>query len=206
MFEWIKDHFNKLHQLQLNATVTNIDGKDIGIAAGFEHYIDAALATRESRSKIIFIGNGGSAGIASHLAIDHSKNGRLPAMAFSDASAITCLSNDYGYEYVFAKQIEYHARPGDLVIAISSSGKSVNILNAVAAARDVGCGVVTLAGFDRANPLNKLGDVNFYVDSKEYGYVEVAHMALIHTVLDYIIESECQHSESGHQPLLAAVE
>jgi len=206
MLEWIKDHFNTLHQLQLNATVTNQHGEDIGLAAGFEHYIDAAIATRETRSKIIFIGNGGSAGIASHLAIDHSKNGSLPAMAFSDAAAITCISNDYGYEHVFAKQLEFHARKGDLVIAISSSGKSVNILNAVTAARAAGCGVVTLAGFDRANPLNKLGDVNFYVDSKEYGYVEVSHMALIHTALDYIIESECKNSEFSHQPLLAAVE
>ncbi len=206
MLEWIKDHFNKLHQLQSNATVTDIHGKEIGLAAGFEHYVDAALATRAKLNKIIFIGNGGSAGIASHLAIDHCKNGGLPAIAFSDASAITCLSNDYGYEHVFAKQIEYHARKGDLLIAISSSGKSINILNAVNAARTVGCGVVTLAGFDRANPLNKMGDVNFYVDSKEYGYVEVAHMALIHSMLDYIIESQCQESEISRQPLLAAVE
>lgn len=206
MLEWIKDHFSKLHQLQLNATVTDKHGKIIGLAAGFEHYIKAALATREHHSKIIFIGNGGSAGIASHLAIDHSKNARLPAMAFSDASAITCLSNDYGYEHVFAKQMEYHARRDDLLIAISSSGKSVNILNAVAKAREIGCGVITLAGFDRANPLNTLGDVNFYVDSKEYGYVEVAHLALGHSMLDYIIEQQCQEEISGRQPLLAAVE
>ena len=206
MLDWIKGHFNKLHQLQLNTTVTDLHGEDIGLAAGFEHYIEAALATRAKHSKIIFIGNGGSAGIASHLAIDHSKNGRLPAMAFSDASAITCLSNDYGYEHVFAKQIEYHARKDDLLIAISSSGKSENILNAVAAARALGCGVVTLAGFDRANPLNKLGDVNFYTDSNEYGFVEVAHLALGHSMLDYIIEQQCQESETGRQPLLAAVE
>lgn len=206
MQNWIQDHFKTLHRLQSEARVTDLSGKTIGLAAGFEHYINAALATRKHQAKLIFIGNGGSAGIASHLAIDHSKNGQLPAMAFSDASAITCLSNDYGYEHVFAKQIEYHARKDDLLIAISSSGKSINIINAVNEARRIGCGVITLAGFDPANPLNKLGDVNFYVDSKEYGYVEVSHIALIHSVLDYIIEMQCEQSGMQNQTRLAAVE
>lgn len=205
MQNWILDHFKKLCQLQSEARVTDRHGAEIGLAAGFEHYIQAALETRKKHAKLIFLGNGGSAGIASHLAIDHSKNGQLPAMAFSDASALTCLSNDYGYEHVFAKQIEYHARKDDLVIAISSSGKSANIINAVNEARRVGCGVITLAGFDPANPLNKMGDVNFYVDSKEYGYVEVSHMALIHSVLDYIIEMQCENAGMP-QARLAAVE
>ena len=206
MLNWIKEHFHKLHQLQLNATVTDLAGNDIGLAAGFEHYVANAFETRERHGKLIFIGNGGSAGIASHLAIDHSKNGRLPAMAFSDASAITCLSNDYGYEHVFAKQIEYHARKEDFLIAISSSGKSVNILNAVAAARKLGCRVMTLSGFERHNPLSKVGDVNYFVDSKEYGYVEVSHLALIHSMLDYILEVQCQDAAKTHPTLLAAVE
>ena len=72
----------------------------------------------------MFVGNGGSAGIASHLAIDFSKNGGLRSLAFNDASALTCLGNDLGYENVFAKQIDFHARAGDLLIAISSSGRS----------------------------------------------------------------------------------
>lgn len=206
MLNWIKDHFQKLHQLQLNASVTNLGGKDMGLAAGFEHYVANALATRERNGKLIFIGNGGSAGIASHLAIDHCKNGGLPAMAFSDAAAITCISNDYGYEHVFAKQIEYHARKEDFLIAISSSGKSVNILNAVAAARKLGCRVITLSGFERHNPLSKLGDVNYFVDSKEYGYVEVSHLALVHSMLDYILEMECQDATPAHHTLLAAIE
>jgi D-sedoheptulose 7-phosphate isomerase len=206
MLNWIKGHFSKLHQLQTNATVTDQQGNDIGLDGGFKFYIDAALETRARNSKIMFVGNGGSAGICSHLAIDHSKNGQLPSMAFSDASAITCLSNDYGYDHVFAKQIEYHGRQNDFLIAISSSGKSVNILNAVAAARKLGIKVVTFTGFERNNPLNKLGDVNFFVDSKEYGFVEVAHLALGHTVLDYIIENHCNHTEFSAHTSLAAVE
>jgi D-sedoheptulose 7-phosphate isomerase len=197
MLNWIKNYFQTLHDLSLNSRVTDLQGKVIGIDEGFKRNIQLAKATRENNTKIMFIGNGGSAGIASHMAIDHSKNGRLPAMAFSDAAAITCLSNDYGYEFVFEKQIEYHARKGDLLIAISSSGKSKNILNGVAAARKIGCNVITYSGFDVANPLAKLGDINFYVDSKEYGFVEVGHQAIMHAILDFICEE--QHRKMQQQ-------
>ena len=105
-------------------------------------------------------------------------------MAFNDPSALTCLGNDLGYENVFAKQIDFHARPGDLLVGISSSGRSPNILNAVKSARARNCKVVTYSGFTEDNPLRSVGDINFFVHSKEYGFVEVAHLALCHAVLD----------------------
>jgi D-sedoheptulose 7-phosphate isomerase len=145
---------------------------------------NAARETHRAGNKIMFVGNGGSAGIASHLAIDYSKNGCLRAMAFNDAAALTCLSNDLGYDKVFSEQIALHARPGDLLVAISSSGASGNILNAVRAARAAGAAVVTLSGFTPDNPLRQAGDINFYVRSDAYGFVEVAHLALCHAVLD----------------------
>lgn len=190
MLNWIKNHFNSLCQIQLNTRVTDKNNAVLSIDEGFQRYIHSVKSTRETKNKIMIIGNGGSAGIASHMAIDYSKNGRLPAMTFTDASAITCLSNDYGYEHIFSKQIEYHGRPGDVLLAISSSGKSQNILNAVASARSLNCGVITFSGFDANNPLSKLGDVNFYVDSKEYGVVEVAHLSLAHAMLDYLMQQE----------------
>ena len=146
---------------------------------------DAAHEAHDAGNKIMFIGNGGSAGIASHLAIDFSKNGGLRAMAFNDPSALTCLGNDLGYENVFAKQIEFHApcrRPPDR--DFSSSGRSPNILDAVKAARARNCKVVTFSGFTEDNELRRAGDVNFFVQSREYGFVEVAHLALCHAVLD----------------------
>lgn len=145
---------------------------------------------REMRSahdrgnKIIFLGNGGSAGICSHMAIDFSKNGGLRAIALNDGAALTCLANDYGYEHVFAKQLEWHAQSGDIVVAISSSGKSPNILNAAEAARQCGCTVYTLTGFRPDNALRQLGDVNLYLRSDEYGFVEVGHLAILHGTLD----------------------
>ena len=133
---------------------------------------------------MIFIGNGCSAAIASHMAIDYTKNGGIRAMAMNDGSALTCLSNDLGYENVFAKQLEMHARQGDLLVAISSSGSSENILPAVGTARERGCAVITLSGFSPNNPLRQMGDLNLYVPSGEYGFVEVTHLSLCHAMLD----------------------
>ena len=118
------------------------------------------------------------------MAIDYSKNGNLRSQAFNDPAALTCLGNDLGYENVFAKQIDLHARSGDLLVAISSSGNSPNILGGVAEARKRGCKVVTLSGFEEDNGLRSLGDVNFYVPSGEYGFVEITHLALCHVVVD----------------------
>src|SRR5215469_7099210 len=166
------------------AEVTDRASKPLTLEAGCEWVRKAAHEAHDAGNKIIFVGNGGSAGLASHLAIDFSKNGGLRSLAFNDASALTCLGNDLGYENVFAKQLEFHARAGDLLIAISSSGKSANILAAVAAARTAKVGVVTFSGFGRDNALRLAGDLNFYVRSGEYGFVEVAHLSLCHAILD----------------------
>jgi D-sedoheptulose 7-phosphate isomerase len=182
--ERLKRYFATLSDLLHGAEVTDRAAKSMALGEGCEWVRNAAHEAHSAGNKIIFVGNGGSAGIASHLAIDFSKNGGLRSLAFNDASALTCLGNDLGYENVFAKQLDFHARPGDLLIAISSSGKSPNILNAVKAARAHDCKVVTFSGFTEANDLRKSGDVNFYVRSKEYGFVEVAHLALCHAVLD----------------------
>ena len=105
-------------------------------------------------------------------------------MADPCVAALTCLGNDLGFENVFSRQIEIHGRPNDLLIAISSSGNSANILNAVAAARDAGMQVLTLSGFGADNKLRRLGDINFYVPSALYGFVEILHLAIGHAFLD----------------------
>jgi len=182
--ERLNRYFATLADVLHRAEVTDRAAKSMPLAEGCEWVRNAAHKAHDAGNKIIFVGNGGSASIASHLAIDFSKNGGLRSLAFNDASALTCLGNDLGYENVFAKQLDFHARPGDLLIAISSSGKSPNILNAVKAARAHDCKVVTFSGFTEQNDLRKSGDINFYVRAGEYGFVEVAHLALCHAVLD----------------------
>jgi D-sedoheptulose 7-phosphate isomerase len=184
--EQLDQWFGSLANALKKAEVTDRLSKSIPLEAGCEWVRKVAHETHDAGNKIIFIGNGGSAGIASHLAIDFSKNGGLRALAFNDPSALTCLGNDLGYENVFAKQLDFHARSGDLLIAISSSGRSPNILEAVKVARGRDCNVVTYSGFTESNDLRRTGDINFYVraNKNEYGFVEVAHLALCHAVLD----------------------
>lgn len=164
---------------------TAIDARPVAPDDAVAWGLETARQAHAAGNKVMFVGNGGSAGISSHMAIDFSKNGGMRALAFNDGAALTCLGNDLGFENVFAKQIELHGRSGDLLIAISSSGRSPNILRAVAAARAQVCPILTLSGFSPDNPLRGLGDMNLYVPSAEYGFVEVAHLVLIHAIVDF---------------------
>jgi D-sedoheptulose 7-phosphate isomerase len=184
----LKDHvdsyFQDLYHALESIQCSGPHGLVLSRAEAYERTLQIALEATKRGAKQMFIGNGGSAGIASHMAIDFSKNGGMPALCFNDGAALTCLGNDFGYEEIFARQLQFHARRGDVLFAISSSGKSPNILRAVEVAREIGCQVITISGFRADNPLRTLGEVNFHVGACEYGIVEVAHTALIHAVVD----------------------
>ena len=154
----------------------------LDVAFGLAVKLTAAAKART----VYFIGNGGSAGIASHMAADFMKNGGFKAMCFNDPALLTCLGNDLGYENVFSEPVRRFAQAGDLLFAISSSGRSSNIINAAMQANVSGMVVVTLSGFDRDNPLRKLGTINFYVPSHAYGVVEISHLAICHEILDRV--------------------
>lgn len=143
------------------------------------------LALTRFQSGIVYvIGNGGSAGIASHFSTDLIKSLQIPSHTFYDTNLMTCLSNDWGYDKVFAYPIEKLIKPRDLLVAISSSGKSPNIVKAVEMARAKKAPVITLSGFAAENPLRTLGQLNFWVDRSDYGLVETAHFFLLHTIID----------------------
>ena len=152
--------------------------------SGFERVIGLAKAVRNAGAKVIFVGNGGSAAIASHMAIDWLNKGHFGTMCLNDGAALTCIGNDYGYENVFRYQLKHNARVGDLLFAISSSGRSKNIIDA--ATYVGGFDVVTLSGFEQDNPLRKLGGVNFHVPSRSYPIVENVHMAILHALLEAV--------------------
>lgn len=177
-------YLGALSRVLLDTEATATDGHQLSTDQAVGRVTAILKELPLSDGKVMFVGNGGSAGIASHMAIDFLRNGGLTAMAFNDGAALTCLGNDLGYEQVFARQVVAHARSGDLLFAISSSGRSPNILRAVEAARERKARVVTLSGFSPDNPLRAMGDVNFYLASDQYGFVEVGHQALIHAILD----------------------
>ena len=183
-------YLKELGEVLLKIEVSNALGKSQPLESGMEESVKLVAERGNKRNKIIFIGNGGSAAIASHQSVDYWKNGGMRAIAFNDVSLLTCVGNDYGYQYVFEKPIEMFADPGDLLIAISSSGKSENILNGAKMAKSKHCPVITMSGFKTDNPLRAIGDLNFYVPAPTgaYGFVEIAHLALCHCIVDQIID------------------
>lgn len=145
--------------------------------------------TKKAKSKIILIGNGGSSAIAEHMAIDLTKNAGLEAITVSGSPMLTTFSNDYGYERVFQKAIQVFGREHDVLIAISSSGTSKNILNACREAKAKEMKIITLSGFTKDNALRTKGDVNIWVNSRAFGYVELIHNLILHYINDAIIGS-----------------
>ena len=149
---------------------------------------EAVVSASRKGNKIIIVGNGGSAAIASHFSVDLTKNAGIRCINFNEADLITCFSNDYGFERYMEKAVDFYGDKGDLLIVISSSGSSENILNAVKAARRGNFkAVVTLSGFAKDSPLRKLGDINLWVNSKAYNFVENIHQVWLLAVVDMII-------------------
>ncbi len=144
--------------------------------------------SRDRGHTAMIVGNGGSAAIASHVSVDITKNAGVRCINFNEADLITCFSNDYGYEKWVEKAVDHYGHPGDVLIAISSSGKSENILNGCQAARrNKFSKVITLSGFQPDNPLRQLGDINLWVHSEAYNHVEGVHQVWLLAVVDLII-------------------
>jgi len=180
-------YFNDLINILNESIVTNSEQRNISFEKGIEEIIKCI--NNISSKKVIAIGNGGSAAIASHLANDLFKTDNIKAMCFSDYSYTTCMANDFGYEYVYEKGIEMFADQGDILIAISSSGNSENIIRATNKAKEKGCKTITLSGFKEDNKLRELGDINIYIPKEHYGYVELCHQIILHMITDTIGEA-----------------
>lgn len=184
-----RNYFAKLKGVLSSLEVSARSKKGLTLERAIASIVKHIQVLKSRGNKLILFGNGGSSSIASHIATDFLKNCQIPALTISDSSLLTCLSNDLGYEFVFAKPIEMLAKQGDLVFSISSSGKSKNILTAVSQARKKQCFIITLSGFAKDNPLRTLGDINFYVPSFSYGDVEIAHLAICHYIVDTLLAS-----------------
>lgn len=151
-----------------------------------------ALFTKNKRndSRVFFIGNGGSAAIASHMTADFMKNGGMNTYSLYDNAVTTCMGNDYGYEYIFSKPLQFLSKEEDLLVAISSSGNSQNIINAIEAVRKKGGTVVTFTGFEENNKVKSMGDINVYVPCNKYGMVESIHNLILQQIVDLIMERD----------------
>jgi len=169
-----------------NSVCTDANNRVNHLDASIDNLANQLKVNRDHGNAVYLIGNGGSAGIASHAITDFTNVCCLRAFTLHDPSLITCMANDYGYENAYARIIRTIMHPGDILIAISSSGKSANICNAANMATEMGGIVITLSGFNHDNPLRKLGDVNFWLNSDDYGFVELGHAFILHNISDRI--------------------
>ena len=142
------------------------------------------------KGKVGVFGNGGSAAISSHFSVDLTKIAKIRCVNFNEADLITCFSNDYGYENWIKKAVEFYLDKKDILILISSSGTSKNIINAANYAKRKGIFLITFSGFDRNNPLSKKGKINVWINSKIYNHIENIHQIYLLGISDLIAKTK----------------
>ncbi len=184
------EKFTSSYLAQLKSTLDSIDPSVVS------EIVDALNETIKKKSRVYILGNGGSSATASHMVNDLGAGLRrrniinLDVVSLGDNSpAVTAIANDIGYENIFFMQMKGLLSQDDLVIAISCSGNSPNIVKAVDYAKELGCKVIGVTGFEGGH-LKKKSDINFHVDTPkgEYGLVEDVHMILDHLIYSYYIQ------------------
>ena len=183
---------NRLAQFQKvvkDTIVTQKESGEIVLEDGLIITQKRLTDIQKEKRNLYIIGNGGSAAIASHAAIDFMNVAKISAHTLHDSATFTCMANDYGYENAFSNTVKLTLKPKDILIAISSSGQSKNIIHASISAKQLGATVITLSGFELDNPLRKIGDINFWCSSKDYGMVEITHQFILHNLSDRFLDN-----------------
>ena len=183
----IKNYISSFSKILLNTVITDVNDNYLDHTIAFKKIINRLVEIRQNKTTVFLIGNGGSSGVISHASIDLLNTGKIKSYPLTDSSHLTCMANDNGYENVFKTPLETLINSKDALIAVSSSGSSENIVNAAKFAMQKGSFVVTLSGFDEANPLRKIGDFNFWLNSNNYGKVELGHSLLLHIITDLLV-------------------
>jgi D-sedoheptulose 7-phosphate isomerase len=174
------DYYHKVIGLLFQVSITTKEGTNVSI----DMVYDVLNSTMENDGKLVFLGNGASASMASHFSLDFCKTLGFNAITLNDPVWLTAFSNDYGQEEMFREPIALLCQKRDVLMAISSSGESANIINAAQVANAIGMPVITFTGFESANTLRKQGDINYHVPHASYGIVESIHTVLLHMLLD----------------------
>jgi len=176
----MKNNYLNLYFNKINSSLYSIDEKEFSKSVKL-------IKKLNKKNKIIFVGNGGSASIANHCSTDFSKFLKKRSITFNEPNLITCYANDYGHENWMKEALRTHADSKDLLFLISSSGQSKNILNCADQAKKMGLKIITFSGFSRSNPLRKKGNLNFWLNCKNYNIVEMTHHIMLLSVVDYIV-------------------
>ena len=173
----IMEHLNQL-------SFRDREGNELGADEGFQIWCDHTKELKRTRNRIFFIGNGASASMASHIAADLAKNAHILTEVFFDLSLMTALANDIRFEAIFSEPLSWKMQTNDMLVAISSSGNSPNIVEAVHAARTKNGRTVTLSAMSGDNTIRSLGDLNLYLPADTYGLAESCHASVLHYWVD----------------------
>ena len=171
--------------------VNTIQSMGTELAGELEKVSEAIVRALKAGNKVLAMGNGGSAADAQHLAGELvgrflEERAALAAIALSaDSSILTAVANDYGYEAVFLRQVEGLARSGDVVVGISTSGNSANVISALTRAKELGCVTVGLTGH-QGGEIGKLADYSLIIPSSETPRIQEAHILIIHILCDLV--------------------
>jgi len=179
---WIQ-YLENLYILLQSLSISSSDG-ELESEEAIIAWVKKTLSVRKNRGTVFLIGNGASASMASHVAADLAKNAHVRTEVFSDLSLITAIANDLSYEEIFAEPLRRRMTDGDMLVAISSSGQSANVLRAVRESKNLGGFVVTLSAMRLDNTLRGSGHLNFYVPAQTYGIAESCHAAILHYWID----------------------
>ena len=171
--KYFKEYSNSINKI-LNEVDANL----------IEETVNLIKETVNKKSKIYIVGNGGSSSIASHVSVDFAKVAGVPSDTFNNANLITCFANDFEYENWVTESIKSYCDKNDLIILISSSGNSKNIVNAANYCKNNKINLITFSGFLSDNPLSKLGKVNFHIESNNYNYIEMSHHIILVSIVD----------------------
>lgn len=189
----MKNHFSDtyftiLGNLLNSLEITGQSRGKIDSSEGFDRLCELStdIALRDAQQ--FMVGNGASAAMANHMCLDWTKNAKVRTRSFANAPLLTAMGNDLGFEHAMSEPLSWYAHEGDLLVTISSSGSSPNIINAIKTARKLKMQVVTLSGLNPDNPSRSLGDLNVYVSAKTYGMVECAHQVIMHCWLDQYMQ------------------
>lgn len=181
-------YFDDIGQGLKELKATGIDGEELSVDVALEQWADLCEVKRKEQGLFFFCGNGASATMAEHMSHDCFQNADFLTETVSETSHLTAISNDVSYEDVFSYRIKKMLKKTDMLITISSSGNSPNIIKAIKSAKKIGAFVVTISGKEEKNQSRQLGDLNFWVPLKTYGMVESAHAVLLHCWLDFYLD------------------
>ena len=171
--KYFKNYNNSIYELLNNFDTSLIDQSVVLINN-----------CKRNNGKVFMVGNGGSSSIASHVSVDFAKVANIKSDTFNNSNLITCFANDYGHENWVFEAIKVYCQKKDMLILISSSGTSKNIINAANYCKNNNIPLITLSGFSVDNPLNKLGDINIHIKSENFNYIEMSHHIILLSIVD----------------------